>query len=599
MKRIPWITLVIILGLTVLFAQANSRQHEKPKSTSPTDDLYTGDLMHFGVTNNYGTIMPYQSPVGIEHLLVGNEIAGYTLSYLSGSTEYVAYSVYDESYNMNTGTYEDQISMPELRVRTVNTTANGVLQLQQNFTFRYDQKFILLESVITNLSASTLESVIYKISADWDVDNDYDDDKWDYDAINQLPYAYEQHYCTIFPLTPPPTYTDYDGWDDYNRRRTDVNMPPQYIEDFDGLMLHHYNLGNMAPGQTAYIAVVFATDNSPVLLGQQVYNASLYLAEPGVMEGHVYDMDNLIPLEGAVVTNSFYGISDTTDSFGYYSLPRMPAGNQLISAVHQGYYISNQLVRLTPGDTTVYDFLMEQVINTYLDVTLTPHGTPIVIPQSGGSFNFELSISNTFPQSQTIDLWSYILLPGGGMVGPIIHVYDYSIAFNTTLTKNILQMVPTTAPPGVYQYFACIGEHPWIVAEVDSFTFTKSGGYDSQGSWTIKDWSCSSFQSGDPASDNGETSHNTLSVPGITPNPFNPSTAISYQLSALSFVNLSVYDVAGKKVAELVNGAQNAGSHEVIFDGSGLPSGIYLYRLTSSGSGATPTMATGKMVLLK
>jgi hypothetical protein len=44
---------------------------------------------------------------------------------------------------------------------------------------------------------------------------------------------------------------------------------------------------------------------------------------------------------------------------------------------------------------------------------------------------------------------------------------------------------------------------------------------------------------------------------------------------------------------------QDVGSHEAIFDGSDLPSGLYLYRLTVSGSGAAPTMLSGKMVLLK
>jgi len=78
------------------------------------------------------------------------------------------------------------------------------------------------------------------------------------------------------------------------------------------------------------------------------------------------------------------------------------------------------------------------------------------------------------------------------------------------------------------------------------------------------------------------------------PNPFNPKTAISYQLSAVSIVNLSVYDVAGRKVAELVNGWRDAGVHEVTFDGTGLASGVYIYRLTA-GDFAT----SGKMVLMK
>jgi|GEM_PF-760825 hypothetical protein len=78
------------------------------------------------------------------------------------------------------------------------------------------------------------------------------------------------------------------------------------------------------------------------------------------------------------------------------------------------------------------------------------------------------------------------------------------------------------------------------------------------------------------------------------PNPFNPMTAIGYQLSAPGFVELRVFDTAGKQVATLVEGRRNAGRHQVTFDGSDLPSGIYIYRLTAGNFAATD-----KMVLLK
>ena len=65
------------------------------------------------------------------------------------------------------------------------------------------------------------------------------------------------------------------------------------------------------------------------------------------------------------------------------------------------------------------------------------------------------------------------------------------------------------------------------------------------------------------------------------PNPFNPTTVISYQVSAVSSVRLAVYDLLGREVAVLVNEKKAPGSYEVRFDGSGLASGVYLYRLTA------------------
>ncbi|HIE56513.1 MAG TPA: T9SS type A sorting domain-containing protein, partial [Chromatiaceae bacterium] len=64
------------------------------------------------------------------------------------------------------------------------------------------------------------------------------------------------------------------------------------------------------------------------------------------------------------------------------------------------------------------------------------------------------------------------------------------------------------------------------------------------------------------------------------PNPFNPSTHITVDLPEAGQVNLSVYNINGQKVAELLKGFRKAGSYEVIFDGSGLSSGVYFYRLS-------------------
>jgi putative cofactor-binding repeat protein len=78
------------------------------------------------------------------------------------------------------------------------------------------------------------------------------------------------------------------------------------------------------------------------------------------------------------------------------------------------------------------------------------------------------------------------------------------------------------------------------------------------------------------------------------PNPFNPTTVISFNLPTTSFVNLSVYDISGRKIAELVNGRRDAGTHQITFDGSKLASGIYLCRIQ-----AGEYTATQKLVLLK
>jgi hypothetical protein len=62
------------------------------------------------------------------------------------------------------------------------------------------------------------------------------------------------------------------------------------------------------------------------------------------------------------------------------------------------------------------------------------------------------------------------------------------------------------------------------------------------------------------------------------PNPFNPSTTIRYALPQRSQVILTVFNTLGQQIALLQNGEQEAGYHEVKFDGNGLSSGVYLCR---------------------
>ncbi len=78
------------------------------------------------------------------------------------------------------------------------------------------------------------------------------------------------------------------------------------------------------------------------------------------------------------------------------------------------------------------------------------------------------------------------------------------------------------------------------------------------------------------------------------PNPFNPSTTINYQIPALNFVTLKVYDVLGNEVVTLVNEEKPAGEYEVEFNASSLSSGIYFYRLQAGSF-----VETKKMVLLR
>jgi len=78
------------------------------------------------------------------------------------------------------------------------------------------------------------------------------------------------------------------------------------------------------------------------------------------------------------------------------------------------------------------------------------------------------------------------------------------------------------------------------------------------------------------------------------PNPFNPATTISYTLPETAAVRLDIFSVAGQKVATLVDRSMSSGTHSVVFDGTGLASGMYVYRLT-----AGEVVVNGKVTLVR
>jgi len=101
-----------------------------------------------------------------------------------------------------------------------------------------------------------------------------------------------------------------------------------------------------------------------------------------------------------------------------------------------------------------------------------------------------------------------------------------------------------------------------------------------------------------------ESLANTPSEYGLNqnyPNPFNPTTSISYSLPFNSSVTISVYDINGKKVAELLqNESKSAGSHTTSFNATNLASGIYLYKIKAiSNTNGNSFTDIKRMTLIK
>ena len=92
----------------------------------------------------------------------------------------------------------------------------------------------------------------------------------------------------------------------------------------------------------------------------------------------------------------------------------------------------------------------------------------------------------------------------------------------------------------------------------------------------------------------GKSYPNKFSLSQNYPNPFNPVTAIGYQLSALSQVELSIYNLLGQKIVTLVSEKQKTGYHQIEWDAGSFASGVYYYKIEAGNF-----VEIRKMVYLK
>lgn len=81
---------------------------------------------------------------------------------------------------------------------------------------------------------------------------------------------------------------------------------------------------------------------------------------------------------------------------------------------------------------------------------------------------------------------------------------------------------------------------------------------------------------------------------GSTPNPVRTQATIRYAMPEATDVTLTVYDVMGRHVATLTEGRRSVGVHEVTLEATGLPSGVYLYRLQAGSYRETKRLVVVK-----
>ena len=225
-----------------------------------------------------------------------------------------------------------------------------------------------------------------------------------------------------------------------------------------------------------------------------------------------------------------------------------------------------------------------------VSVKVDPYNPPVSIGPNGGSFYARLTANNNTTIMQRFDGWLQIHLPGVLSV----HLYDFENIWFTGAHEHIdtlRQIVPSGAPPGTYIYCAYVGDYPWVVDNYDYFTFVKTG--PGRDSWSPSDWICQSASSAMTLFPAEILPRGGVSLSAY-PNPFNAKTVASFELRDAGIVRLAVYDIQGREAAALAEGQFSPGWHQVEWDASSAPSGIYFVLLE-----AGEVKLTRKLLLVK
>jgi outer membrane protein assembly factor BamB len=199
------------------------------------------------------------------------------------------------------------------------------------------------------------------------------------------------------------------------------------------------------------------------------------------------------------------------------------------------------------------------------------------VPQ-GGVLETSIQLLNNTAEWQTFYLAAWVTVPGLGE-RMVLKPTELKIMPKGTMTGIIAHDVPPVAPVGSYVYTAKIGTSLEDMWDHDSFDFeVVEGAKTGTTGWQVVEFTIEGKNMLSRLAADLPTKFTGLSN---SPNPFNVSSVISYDLETSGRVTIEVYDLLGRKVTTLVDGRQEAGVHSVNWDASELASGVYFYKLTA------------------
>lgn len=272
-----------------------------------------------------------------------------------------------------------------------------------------------------------------------------------------------------------------------------------------------------------------------------------------------------------------------SDSEGKWHTPGYPAGAYTITV--DAYDAGGNLTQ----DSMQVTVLAAPSHN--VSITLTPTSS-LQLPPTGGSFTFTVEIQNNEPVSVNFDGWTSMTYPDGSVLNPIQR--SLSLPAGGSIFRELTQTVSGSEPNGNYYYEGKVGYLPYNSWNTSGFAFSKGIDGDNGTPWvsetTLYGWE--EYPEGTQMT--VASRPNSADLVRVSPNPFNPSTTLTYTVPEAAYTTLRIYDVAGREVAVLFAGWSEAGTRHVTFDASALAAGVYIYECV-----AGEVRSAGKMLLIK
>jgi len=424
---------------------------------------------------------------------------------------------------------------------------------------------------------------------------------WEHDSSGTSLTVYDAaHPVTTFPNTLGSITIGYSGYGDADSYipASDADIVMSW-SDYGTLpsVLVYDDTPDPASGQIVFYSFNYAAADAAgrkdLLENTVVYLIALESAPTGGISGMV-TLDGAMDNSGVLVTAEPGGATATTSASGFYEIDAMYAGSYTVTATKPDW---------STGIAT--DVVVnEGAITTRVDFTLTPTTT----------YEYCDSPALPIPDSTPAGVSTYVTFPDDVEISAVEVYVDITHTYIGDLIVDVISPEGTTVT--LSNRFGgssdnIVGWYPSDLTVSGPGSLEDFIGENAQGDWelhvsdnagsdlgTINSWCVRVVGSGGTGVDEFDAPVR-YELAGVSPNPFNPVTVVTYAAPHAGHVDLSIYNIAGQLVKTLVDGDQTPGWHTVTWDGRddrgrSVASGVYFARMQ-----AESFTGSAKMVLLK